>query len=342
MQPELFYYIGIIFLGFIGFTVSSYIHMKKKSGAKQMVCPLKAKCKDVITSEYSYFFGIPVSLWGMTYYGFIALWYATLLLVPIFEKPGIMLITLGITTGAFLFSVYLTAVQAFTLKDWCSWCVISAIISTLIFGLSLLNPTSAPVELIGQFNELFAAVQLWSVSVGIGAATVAYILFHRFLKDFRISQWEAEVLMSFSQTMWAMLGIILLSGAALYIPQVQVLNESTFFHFEMYTVFMIIIVSIYLQLTISPKLIRISFRKQHNHQPGELHTLRKQAFSFGAIWLLSWYTLFAVKVLPDVNLSLPTMIAGYLGIMLIGGIAGLVLEKYYNDLANKKDHHIQL
>ncbi|MBS3114230.1 hypothetical protein J4448_03940 [Candidatus Woesearchaeota archaeon] len=34
--------------------------------------------------------------------------------------------------GSVLFSIYLTAVQAFVLKKWCEYCIVSSIASVLI------------------------------------------------------------------------------------------------------------------------------------------------------------------------------------------------------------------
>ena len=43
----------------------------------------------------------------------------------------------GLATIAFVFSAYLTAIEAFVLRAWCRWCVASAIVATLIFVCSL-------------------------------------------------------------------------------------------------------------------------------------------------------------------------------------------------------------
>ncbi|MEX2008266.1 MAG: vitamin K epoxide reductase family protein, partial [Candidatus Spechtbacterales bacterium] len=49
------------------------------------------------------------------------------------------LIVLGLaaSAAAFVFSAYLTFLQAVVIRDWCSWCLISATISTIIFAFSL-------------------------------------------------------------------------------------------------------------------------------------------------------------------------------------------------------------
>ena len=42
-----------------------------------------------------------------------------------------------ITVMATLFSFYLTYIQASKLKEWCTWCLISALLCSIIFLASL-------------------------------------------------------------------------------------------------------------------------------------------------------------------------------------------------------------
>lgn len=44
---------------------------------------------------------------------------------------------LAATTFGFLFSVYLTGVEAYIIKQYCMWCVASALVMTIMFLLSL-------------------------------------------------------------------------------------------------------------------------------------------------------------------------------------------------------------
>ena len=53
---------------------------------------------------------------------------------------------------AFAFSIYLTLLQAFVLKNWCTWCIISACICASIFALDAVN---SPL-----FSGLFSSVIL--------------------------------------------------------------------------------------------------------------------------------------------------------------------------------------
>jgi uncharacterized membrane protein len=65
--------------------------------------------------------------------------YSVMLLYPELHVPLVYLPVLAISVGAFLFSLYLTGVQAFKIKSWCTWCLTSAAISTTIAIVSLIK-----------------------------------------------------------------------------------------------------------------------------------------------------------------------------------------------------------
>ena len=77
---------------------------------------------------------IPVEILGIIYYTIIVVAYSTLLAMPTLHETALLAPTLlGLSAVAFLFSLYLTAVQAFILKEWCTWCLISAALCAIIF-----------------------------------------------------------------------------------------------------------------------------------------------------------------------------------------------------------------
>ena len=128
----------ILFLGFLGFMVAEHIRNHKKNNAP-LVCPIGFDCHAVVHSDYSTFLGMPVETLGMIYYACISLAYLFLALTAEII-PSLMLNFLTIISlGAFLFSSYLICVQIFILKKGCSWCIVSALISALIFVLTMLK-----------------------------------------------------------------------------------------------------------------------------------------------------------------------------------------------------------
>ncbi|OGI62567.1 hypothetical protein A2818_02435 [Candidatus Nomurabacteria bacterium RIFCSPHIGHO2_01_FULL_40_12] len=130
--------IMIVVLGLCGFLVARHIYTHKKNQIP-LVCPIGFDCGFVVQSDYSKFLGVPIEIFGMIYYAFLSLFY----LFSIFTLGNIPVILSGLlllaSLGAFLFSLYLLAVQIFVLKKGCSWCIVSAMISSLVFIFTAVN-----------------------------------------------------------------------------------------------------------------------------------------------------------------------------------------------------------
>ena len=153
-----------------GFVVASYIRQKKRH-EQPLVCPMHADCDTVVHSEFSSFFGIPLEYLGMLYYALVALSYLIFLVWPTLATPLIIFFLLALSAAAFLFSLYLTFIQAFYLKQWCSWCLISAALSTTIFFLGLWNSNLGFISLLADYRPLLLIVHTLGFVVGLGGAS---------------------------------------------------------------------------------------------------------------------------------------------------------------------------
>lgn len=122
----------LIILSLIGFAVSFYIYYSKKYD-KPMYCAIGKDCDAVVKSEYGKTFGIENTVPGMMYYALIFIYgFGIFLNRNIFKGDIIYYFVVGASIVSVLFSVYLTAVQAFVLKKWCEYCIVSSIVSVLI------------------------------------------------------------------------------------------------------------------------------------------------------------------------------------------------------------------
>ncbi len=104
-------------------------HKKKKS---PLVCPLNHDCSHVTESKWSKIFYFRNETLGLLYY--VGMLVAGILLVV--SPSTIVLLPLWISIGAgvaFLFSLFLVGIQAWVIKDYCFYCLISAGISLLLF-----------------------------------------------------------------------------------------------------------------------------------------------------------------------------------------------------------------
>ena len=122
----------LIILAVIGFAVSFYIYYTKKYD-KKLHCILGEDCDAVVKSKYGKTFGIENTIPGVLYYVIIfAYGLAILINRNVFKQDIIYYFVVIASIASVLFSIYLTAVQAFVLRKWCEYCIVSSIASLLI------------------------------------------------------------------------------------------------------------------------------------------------------------------------------------------------------------------
>ena len=91
-----------------------------------------------MNSKYSRMFGVPNEVIGVLYYGaVVALGLLTLAGAQLLSDPLFLLLFFGAAMGSALFSLVLIFVQAFVLKSWCEYCLVSAGSSIAIFLLAV-------------------------------------------------------------------------------------------------------------------------------------------------------------------------------------------------------------
>ena len=65
-----------------GFALAFLFFISKRK-AKPIACPMDGHCDDVVRSEFSKFFGIPVEILGMLYYASVAATYSIFIFIPV-------------------------------------------------------------------------------------------------------------------------------------------------------------------------------------------------------------------------------------------------------------------
>jgi uncharacterized membrane protein len=123
--------ITLIVIATIGMFWASYLSYVHYSG-EAPVCSLKGNpCAQVQKSSYSELVGIPVALIGAIGY--------LVILGSLLASDGerARFATAALALGGFGFSAYLTYREVFTLHKICEDCVASAVIMTIIMGLSV-------------------------------------------------------------------------------------------------------------------------------------------------------------------------------------------------------------
>ncbi len=146
--------------------------------------------------------------------------------------------------------------------------------------------------------RIWLTLHVLGVCVGLGGATITDVLFFKFLKDFRISNKEADVMRTLSHVIVGALFLILISGVALYLPAMAKYNASPAFIAKMTIVVVLTINGLFLHEYVSPKLVRLSFTAHHQPTP-RLRRLRHLAFALGAVSATSWYFTFFLAMLKS-------------------------------------------
>lgn len=132
-RRKLFWLIGALSL--IGFADAVYLTAKHYLGGS-LNCFLVSGCDTVTTSAYATWGPLPVALLGTLFY------VAIFLLVLLYLDRGWALaprLLFWLALVGFLDSLHFIFVQAFVLRAWCIYCLLSAVIATLIFLCTLIG-----------------------------------------------------------------------------------------------------------------------------------------------------------------------------------------------------------
>ncbi len=112
-------------LSAIGISETVYL-IRKRKAEEVPVCFIGSGCHEVLTSKYNKILGIHNDVLGLIFYIFVC-FMSALILIDIFPLEILKAIDmLAIVTGAIM-SIYFTSLQAFVIKQWCFWCLMSAL-----------------------------------------------------------------------------------------------------------------------------------------------------------------------------------------------------------------------
>ena len=118
----------------LGGALSVYLTYLYYAQIEAIFCGKGSGCDVVGQSAYSVFLGVPVASLGIIGYSIIFI----LTIIPLPRSKSWLLLYLASLAG-FIFSAYLTYIEIFVINAICFYCIISALIMTLIFILVLLS-----------------------------------------------------------------------------------------------------------------------------------------------------------------------------------------------------------
>ena len=119
-------------LSLAGIFVALYLLLYKLGMIGNLSCSV-GSCETVNSSKWATFLGLPVAGWGVA-------WYVAMFVLAVVstgarfaESPLVSLVLLGVAASGLIFSLYLTYLELFVIHAICQWCVVSAVIVTIIF-----------------------------------------------------------------------------------------------------------------------------------------------------------------------------------------------------------------
>lgn len=114
---------GIIDAGYL-----TYEHCRKRP----LVCPFNHDCSKVTESRWGNIFGVRNDVLGLLFYFLVLAGILTAIFSPALAENFYKYIPIA-TGGALLFSIFLIGVQIFIIKNYCFYCLASALINLLLF-----------------------------------------------------------------------------------------------------------------------------------------------------------------------------------------------------------------
>jgi uncharacterized membrane protein len=117
------------FVAAFGVGVATYIAIAEAGGGAPACLAGGGGCETVAESQYSHLAGVNVALLGI-------IGYVMLLVTALLRGDGARMGGFAISLAGFGFSLYLTYLELFVIEAICQWCVISAILMTVLFGLN--------------------------------------------------------------------------------------------------------------------------------------------------------------------------------------------------------------
>lgn len=125
-------------LALVGAFVATYLTLYKVGALGELSCTI-GSCTTVQSSRWATFLGLPVAAWGVGFY--LSVFAVTIvgLQERFADSRPIALFLVASSGFGTVFSLWLTYLEAFVIRAWCQWCVVSALIVVGIFIASVLD-----------------------------------------------------------------------------------------------------------------------------------------------------------------------------------------------------------
>lgn len=309
----------------VGLSVSLYLYSRKVQN-KKLFCPLRTECDRVLHSSHASLFGFPNEMLGLVFYGALAVFSFLALSFPFLWTAVIHYVLLVALCASALFSVYLIIMQAFVIRAWCMWCMLSVVAQAgLVFAI-VGFPLSEVALLASSHKTIWTIIHTLGFVIGLGAVTMTDVFFFRFLKDNKITFEEKGNLDTLTRVIWAGLAVLFISGVFLVLGDSSRLLASPKFLLKTILVAVIAFNGMVLNFYLSPRLQYLTLEgKTHDR------SLRKVAFALGGISIFSWYGAFFLGSFRSIPVTLGQGLLVYICTLVGVVIISQMVERHFNN-----------
>jgi uncharacterized membrane protein len=120
---------AIAFCAALGVAVAAYIAISEAGGDSPVCLAGGSGCKTVADSSYSHVAGVNIAIFGVI--GYLLLLASSFVAGDAARLGGFLIALAG-----FGYSIFLTYIEIFKIEAICQWCVGSAVLMTILFGLN--------------------------------------------------------------------------------------------------------------------------------------------------------------------------------------------------------------
>jgi uncharacterized membrane protein len=117
------------FLAAFGVGVATHIAIADAGGGAPACIAGSSGCQTVADSTYSHLLGVNIAVFGIVGYVF-------LLAAALLRGDAARMAGFGLSLAGFGYSLYLTYLELFKIEAICQWCVASAVLMTVLFGVN--------------------------------------------------------------------------------------------------------------------------------------------------------------------------------------------------------------
>jgi uncharacterized membrane protein len=129
---------AVALVALVGLFVSAYLLLYKLGYIGTLACGT-GSCETVQASRWATLLGLPVAAWGLGFYVSVLVLALVGTQDRYSDSRGLSLALVAVTGSGVVFSSWLSYLEEFVIGAWCRWCIVSAVLTAILFILSLLD-----------------------------------------------------------------------------------------------------------------------------------------------------------------------------------------------------------